>query len=620
MALSLFPFPAVRSSQKELIEAVRKAVQEESCLIAHAPTGLGKTAAALVPAVEFALENNLKVFFLTSRQTQHRLAIATLQAMHEISPTFIALDMIGKQTMCLQEASTRLQSGEFSEYCAQVKKDNLCDFYGGTFKKGALTKEATATIDSLKGAVASESIVHESEKCKHCPYEIALQVGKKARVIVADYYHLFHPSIRDAFLAKINASIEESIIIIDEAHNLPDRMRNVLTDMTSSISLSFAIKEAEKFGFDELRERIESFLSCIERLSKNLENREEMLLSKEDILSIFEGEDDLYRVIGELDEAGSLIVEKQQKSHVLRLSHFLSLWLGPDKGFVRILSIKQGKRQPYIQVSYRCLDPSLAAGDVINNAHAAILISGTLVPTDMYRDLLGIKNAREREFPNPFPKTNRLNLIIPGATTKFSQRNDEQFKRLAAISAYIANEVPGNTAIFFPSYDIRDKVNWYFEKICKKTTMLEIPNMQKEEKAELIDRFSSYAKVGAVLLAASSGSFGEGIDLPGDLLKAVVIIGLPLQRPTLEVQALINYFDEKYERGWEYGYVLPAITKTLQNAGRCIRSETDKGIIAFVDERYLWPRYKACFPEDMEPVVSRDFVEEIRTFFSISTS
>jgi DNA excision repair protein ERCC-2 len=121
-----------------------------------------------------------------------------------------------------------------------------------------------------------------------------------------------------------------------------------------------------------------------------------------------------------------------------------------------------------------------------------------------------------------------------------------------------------------------------------------------------------------VLLGVSSGSFGEGVDFPGDLLKGVIVVGLPLKSPDLETRQLIDYFDLKFGKGWNYGYVFPAFNKTLQNAGRCIRSETDKGVVVFLDERYAWPRYFNCFPNDQDMVVTKEYLEAIRSFFGVS--
>jgi DNA excision repair protein ERCC-2 len=235
----------------------------------------------------------------------------------------------------------------------------------------------------------------------------------------------------------------------------------------------------------------------------------------------------------------------------------------------------------------------------------------------MYAEVLGLpKNVTLKEFPSPFPPENKLNLIIAKTSTKYTARSDNQYKDIANILTDIINTTPGNSAIFFPSYYMKEKIDSYLNKV-EKTVFHEIQNMATTEKEEMINRFRSYKKTGAALLAVVAGSFGEGIDLPGDELKTVVIVGLPLGRPDLETEALIQYYDAKFNRGWDYGYVLPAFNKIIQNAGRCIRSETDKGVVIFLDERFTWPRYYRCFPSDWKIKVSVDhYKEKIEKFFS----
>ena len=111
---------------------------------------------------------------------------------------------------------------------------------------------------------------------------------------------------------------------------------------------------------------------------------------------------------------------------------------------------------------------------------------------------------------------------------------------------------------------------------------------------------------GVVILVGSIGAV---------VAIAVIIVGLPLDKPDLETQQLIAYFDQKYKKGWDYGYILPAITKTMQNAGRCIRTETDRGVIVFLDERYAWPQYLKCFPSEWRLTITIQPKEKIRNFF-----
>ena len=142
--------------------------------------------------------------------------------------------------------------------------------------------------------------------------------------------------------------------------------------------------------------------------------------------------------------------------------------------------------------------------------------------------------------------------------------------------------------------------------------------MTKNEKQEMLEKYKEYADTGAVLLGAVSGSFSEGIDLPGDFLKCVIVIGIPLSVPDLETNKLIEYYDEKFKKGWDYGYSLPAMSRCLQGAGRCIRTETDKGVIIFLDRRFTWGNYHKVFPKDMNLKITQLYIDRIKEFFDIS--
>jgi DNA excision repair protein ERCC-2 len=149
----------------------------------------------------------------------------------------------------------------------------------------------------------------------------------------------------------------------------------------------------------------------------------------------------------------------------------------------------------------------------------------------------------------------------------------------------------------------------------QKQVLKEHTDLSKEEKQKLLQEFKNTHLAGGVLLAVIGGSFSEGIDLPGTLLNGVIIVGLPLGQPDLETKELMRYYDAGFSRGWDYGYVFPAFTKALQSAGRCIRSETDRGVIVFVDERYAWESYYRCFPQDMTPKMTEFYEEAIGEFF-----
>ena len=189
------------------------------------------------------------------------------------------------------------------------------------------------------------------------------------------------------------------------------------------------------------------------------------------------------------------------------------------------------------------------------------------------------------------------------------------WETIAKKSADITNTIPGNSIIFFPSYYVLEQVYDFFRDKSTKTMFIEDSELSKEQRGDLLERFKEYKDRGAILLAVAGGSFAEGVDLPGDLLKCVIVVGLPLAKPDLETQELINYYDKRFARGWDYGYTIPALIKTLQSAGRCIRSETDRGVVIFMDERYVWQNYKKCFSPDMNIRIEKNPLTLIQKFF-----
>ncbi|MBS3105237.1 ATP-dependent DNA helicase [Candidatus Woesearchaeota archaeon] len=609
-----FPYSKIRDVQTDMISDVYNAVKGKKHIIMHAPTGIGKTIAVLAPALSLAMKSNLSIFFLTSRQTQHKIVIDTLrQIKQKFSINFEAADVIGKKWMCLQKGVEAMPAGSFHEYCRALRDESQCDFYLNSRKPDLQpTVNAKLAIEELKitGPCHVQNIVEQGEKGKMCPYELTTMVAANAKVIIADYYYIFNNSIRDAFLAKINKKLENIILIVDEAHNLPHRIRELLTQKTSSFIIDNAKKEARKYGYEETLENLEIVENAIFELAKDSGN--ETVISKNSLVDLINKSKDYNDIAAELLFSGEDIRDKQKKSFVLSIAKFLEAWLGSDIGFGRILSKTMERNKLKVSLTYRCLDPSLAAKEVIEKSYSAILMSGTLTPTAMYKDILGFNDVVEKEYKSPFPKKNRLNLIIPKTTTKFVERNAKQYGEIASICSDIANLIDGNAAIFFPSYELMENIAAHLK--CSKPVFREKQILTKQEKENLLSVFKSYKDKGALLLGTSTGSFGEGIDMPG-VLKAVIIVGLPLQKPDAEAKLLIEYYDDKFGKGFEYGYVLPAITKCLQNAGRCIRSETDKGAIIFLDERYAWRNYYQCFPEDWDMEVDLDYENVLKGFF-----
>ena len=619
----LFPFEEIRDVQLNMIEDISEAAKNKNNIIAHAPTGVGKTAATISAALTYAINNDKNVFFLTSRHTQHHIVIETLKKINEkLEVNVISTDFIGKKWMCSVPESQLMPSRDFSEYCHNMKKDGRCKFYEKIRKKGKLTEEAKELIQDLKedSPMHVEEVIKKTQNEKFCPYYISAELSKNSKVIIADYYHLFHPSVRDAFLLRTGKEIGDSIIIIDEAQNLPDRIRKVLSSKISTFSLKSAVREAENFDYPEIADEIETILELLKEFGNDmLNNKNESYFEKEDFIKSVEEKirRDYEDIAGDFILIGEKIREENKRSFVGSVGHFMDEWIDAEEGYVRIFKKGWWKGNEQIELNLSCLDPGVSSKEIFDSCHSAILMSGTLTPTRMYRDILGM-NKKEtlcKEYPNPFLKSNKLSLIIPDTTTKYTRRGDKEFKRMGEWCYSISNSIPGNVAIFFPSYDLRDKVLTYFERNNNKTIFVEKRGMDKKEKANLLREFKGHSDRGAVFAGVISGNFSEGVDLPGKFLNGAIVVGIPLEKPNLETKALIDYYDQLFGTGWNYGYVYPAMNRVIQACGRVIRSETDRGVVVLLDERFTWKNYFKCLPGDWGMIVTKEPIRRIRDFF-----
>ncbi len=616
-----FRHEELRESQEKLLRDITQAIEKKENIITHAPTGLGKTDAALSPAVTKALERNQDVFFVTPKISQHEIALEVVRELNQEHGLDVkAADIVGKKYMCTDKSLREAPSNEFYELCKRQKRDEKCPFYG--YAKGYSVKEkkkAKNRIDRFlewygTGKTNEEVLQHIEEMDKPlCGYEALVEAGKRAQVLICDYFHVLNPYIADTFLSKLGKSSEDSILIIDEAHNAPDRIRSSLSKQIGTYSLKKAKKECSLLNNKDLKNELSRMKRKIEKRGKKLEDKEE-LIQKNTVPVPSE------ETLVDLKETGMSYLDRTNRnaSSCLALKNFYDEWKEEKEAFIRIF--KEWDSGKGYSIVYKCLDPSIFTENIVNSTASTIMMSGTLKPQEMYRDLLGLNKEETRleEYTSPFPSDNKLNLVVPTVTTKYSERDKEQYKKIADEAAKIIEETPGNSAIFFPSYSVLNNVKNYLKDKINKPLLTQERNSTPKERNNLLRRFKSHSKKlgdGAVLAGVSGGSYGEGIDLPGQQLMSVIIVGVPLKEPDLETKALIDYFEHKYGRGWEYGYIFPAMTKAIQAAGRCIRNKTDKGVIAYLDERFTWKNYSRCFPEDINIQVTENPRQEVKDFW-----
>jgi len=575
-----------------------KAFKKGRVLLAHAPTGIGKTAAVLTSAVK-SKNKDQKIFFLTSKQSQHRIAVDTIK---NISSSIYALDIISKQHMCPREES-RLPYPVFERFCKDKGK-HYCNLYN---------KNMNNVVEGLRGETKHvDKIVDLCSSRNVCPHKAALEAGKEADIIVCDYNYIFS-DIQEQILEQLGMDLENCIIIVDEAHNLPDRVRSHLEE---SISLQ-QLQEA----FNLLNTENPSLASCVKRLASEFNKLDitEQPIDKKFLdkligdalksgLGQYQQFDDFLK---ELETTASDLIEKDSAATApWNLYSFLATWNNEGPEIYRAYYTQP----PTFHVGL--LDPAMLTEGIFHNISSAVLMSGTLYPGEMYADLLGIEEPIIKEYSSPFPQENRKIISVNNLTTSYKERGLQMFQAYANSISDVVNNVDGNIAAFFPSYHLMEKVADRIELVhLKKNLLIEDKRYSKKEKENLVNKLKHSGK--NLLLGVQGGSLSEGVDYNDNILSVVIIAGIPFPPPTIELDALQTYYEDKFgqQKGYNYTRIYPALNRVLQAAGRCIRSKSDKGLIILMDKRFNYDRYKNKMPNQFSYRKTNNLKRECEKFF-----
>lgn len=626
--MDLFPFGSVRDGQRQFIADVAEAAKKGGHLLAHAPTGLGKTVSTLAPLVAYALANDKRVFFLTSKQSQHKIAIDTLKAIREkAGVAFTVSDIIGKQDMCPRREARELFSKRFAEFCRREQVSKQCEYWENA-NAGAirLLKQRPHHVEELVITATDQTT---------CPHQAALDLAAQAHVVVCDYNYFFS-DLRESMQERLKLDLASVLLVVDEAHNLPDRIRDHLSLKLDEYVLDEALDEVKDLDDPALARRIEVLRLVVDALKDveqdhepgedRLSGSERYVLRGEFIDAVNEAFSkkvatltvtDYDGLLGDLDEATAKYEKefKVESRGLLQLHEFLSNWKIERRGLARILAT-----EPSASLQYKLLDPAVLAKPVFDAVHASVVMSGTLHPMEMMRDVLGLAPERTtlREYRSPFPPENRLVLVDSSVTTGYKERTPQMFADIGARLAAIAAATPGNVAAFFPSYGILEQVRPHVERALgeDKELIVEERGLDKAEKEALVGKMRRGLE-NALLLGVQGGSLSEGYDYADNLLKGVVIVGLPFAAPSLEVESLIAYYDKKFGPGLgrPYAYVHPTFHRVLQAVGRCIRGPEDRGVIVLLDKRFGWGSYRASYPRDFAPKPSENPAADVERFW-----
>ena len=548
----LFPFEKPRIYQEDFMKDIEKTIDSKKILIAHAPTGIGKTAAVLSVIIPKLLNSNLKAFFITPRNIQHKIVIDTIKLIEKKYNIYIPYqDIVGKKNLCLKAKD----NVDIYEYCRILRENNECEYYKNSKNINIVERDIN---DLLK----------ISKKLKVCPYEIALKNIKNSKITIGNYNHIFNSNVRNYIFSRGNLSFENLLLVVDEAQNLPKSISNMYSKSLSIWQIENALNEAKKYSLFDIIELINNLKLDVSKIIKHER------IVKKDELSI----DDYSLFL----EYGDRIRKEKGRSYIGSIGDFLEMWSKEIDGFKRISYEKK--------VQYICVDPSYISKEIFENIYSGVLMGGTLKPLRLYRDILGINNSILREYKNPFPIQNRRLFVIPKTTTRYSERNEREFEKIGNSLNEILEKSKGSGIIFFPSYEMMKNI---LKFVKKKDFLVEKRNMSHTEKEEYLNSL----KKGNILFAVMRSNFYEGIDIP-NVLNFIVIVGLPLPKPDIKTKITMEYFERKFGNGFKYAYLLPTANIIRQAIGRMIRNENDKGVAILIDKRYKWKKYKELIPDD----------------------
>jgi DNA excision repair protein ERCC-2 len=502
--------------------------------------------------------------------------------------------------MCLNNLAVRnaFDAKSLMEACELLKAKGKCPYHKGP-------EEQTYDYLLLKQHIAARPYkASEIQKvCKRkgiCPHELVKAALSDIRVIALSYLYVFDPVIRAAFFKNLETSLQKIILIVDEAHNLPETAINISSSSLSLFVIKQAQLEAKKYKDAEIEEFIRFFKTEIEKITRKI--HKEQIISAEsiiDILKKYENVENPREIFEKLHEVGSSIRRnllangKYPRSYIHSMGDFMLRWLDTlsDNSFINVASSYLNRdKEKTAKLEIVALDPSKITSPVFSITHSNVVMSGTLQPLQAYVGITQLpENTMQRVVPSPFPKNHILSLVCCGVSTAMEKRTPAMYQTLIRRINEVVQNTPANTGIFAASFDVlKALLAEGLEVALSKPLFHEYRGMSSKANEEIVAGFKACAKGdGAVFLGVQGGRTSEGVDFPGNQMNSTVIVGVPYAEPTPRVKAQISYYEECFPKlGREYGYILPAMKRASQAAGRPVRTLNDWGAIVFLDYRF----------------------------------
>lgn len=651
--MNLFPYNA-RKNQIAIMQTIKRILNDKETIVFESGTGSGKTICTLSSTLEYALENNKKIIYTTRTNAQQRQVILELREIRNKSEKFkdeiFGVGIQGRSNMCIMARNnpdfSKGTSEELSKLCSSLKKKSKNNNKDGCpFYSSFLNKEKTDNAKQWfkKNLPTAEEFIDYCEKKKLCPYEINKALMRESRIVVVPYIYVFDIMIRNMLFDNLSVPEQDMILIVDEAHNLPDYIRDLYSAQLTSFMLSNCVFEAEKYGDPSMLNGVTTVTKFCKMLDEiicdfrdtyvygilengirtgGVKNNDAFIPSEDfetEILSRLKiTSKKLHDIISDLMAYGEKIQEYREKegklprSYLHKLGLFLDFWVNVEMNqYAKLVVDASGGNNPRIEAF--CLDPSVGT-EILKYFHSTIHMSGTLEPLEEYRDSLGLSEKTELvSYPSPFSKDNRRIFFAKDVTTKYDEmlKDDKIMDRMINYVTEICNSFPKNTMVFFPSFSIMSDFRRN-EDICSinRCTFFEEQAMSQMALMDLVSDFKEQSNSdGAALFSVMGGRISEGMDFPAEELEIAIIVGIPYPKPTARQRGLQRYYDLKFRKGWEYTVEAPTARKLLQSIGRLIRDENDKGVAVILDRRAT--RFKKYIRELTE---SHNIVDDVKSF------
>lgn len=580
-----FPYE-LREEQKGFIEFLRKSIDGKNVCI-HAPTGFGKTPLVLASLLPVAKERGLRIIWASKTGNETDRPIEELKKIKKKVKGVYGISFRGKREMCLLTAGVKGLTQDEASYICKTKGEDICT-----------VKESLAEF--VKDPLLYSEVL---QSCKaSCPYKVQKHLAHFADVVSLNYNYVLSEAI--SWAVRKSFSFSDAILVVDEAHNLPQAAMNMNSD---SINYTIATRAMRELSLIDDR-KARDVRECLKMVNSVLFESYSSL-SAED--AVFDVErlrtDGIEEMVKQMEKFGNRIRKKRLEegkrpsSSLHRLSQFLSrLFATTGTDGVRAIVNRKGieifdmRSREYLK-------------DVWGKFHACVFLSGTMGPVEAFAETAGLENYSGKVFDSNFDLSRIRTFITSDLSTEGlvieSEMKDGYMK---SIESFLSN-TSTNSAIFFSSYRVQNELADMIKDISVsfgKRVFMETREMKGDEGRRVLDGFKSRAQKGdGLLLATMQGRFAEGADFPGRELENVFIVGVPFDRKNTRTSLLLDYNKKIYgsEKGTFYAYILPALRRASQSLGRALRSREDRALFVLGDRRYR--RFLEHLPDYVQKTV-----------------